>query len=147
MSSVARAVFQRVGERGKRARMPNCATEGGSGYDIYTCDKITIPAMQMRKIDLGFALQFSKNIVGLIKDRSGMAMKGLHIHAGVLDSDYWGEVGALAMNVTDKDITLEAGTRFAQIVFCALVRPTIKEGTVSITERNPHGFESSTGTK
>lgn len=56
-------------------------------------------------------------MVGMVRPRSGLAVReGLHVMAGVVDSDYRGEVHALLLNTGEKDIEIEHGDRIAQMV-------------------------------
>ncbi|MFB2351079.1 dUTP diphosphatase, partial [Priestia megaterium] len=55
--------------------------------------------------------------MGLIRPRSGHAVKhGLHVMAGLLDSDYRGELKVLLVNLGEKPVTFSAGDRIAQMV-------------------------------
>ncbi len=47
-------------------------------------------------------------------DRSSLAAQGLEIKAGVIDSDYTGEIILLIKNTTDSSITILAGDKVCQ---------------------------------
>ena len=58
-----------------------------------------------------------KGYYGRIAPRGGMAQESfLDIGAGVIDSDYRGEIKVLLMNFHDRDYTVEKGKRIAQII-------------------------------
>ena len=93
--------------------------------------------------DISFAIPDS--YVGLIWDRSGMAVKrGLHRFAGVIDSGYRGEVKVCLWNSTDKYSIIHTGERIAQIIFQEVPQFYLKEvASLDTTERGEGGFGSS----
>ena len=68
-------------------------------------------------VPTGFAWEISDGLVGLVRPRSGLAMRdGLHVMAGVVDSDYRGEVKVILVNLGAYTIELDPGERIAQMV-------------------------------
>jgi dUTP pyrophosphatase len=54
---------------------------------------------------------------GRIAPRSGLAVRhGIDTLAGVVDSDYRGEVNVLLINLGAEGVTLNAGDRIAQLI-------------------------------
>lgn len=121
---------------------------GDAGYDIYSCEEVTIPPHQRKLIPTGFAAEFPRDYVARLCDRSGMAAKkGLHIMAGVIDASYRGEWKVLLKNTTDRWVTLDAQTRVAQVLFYKVADfPVTEVSELSETERGVSGF-GSTGEK
>jgi dUTP pyrophosphatase len=82
---------------------------------------------------------------GRIAPRSGWALKyGVDTLAGVIDSDYRGEVGVILYN-TDKEIpfNIKMGDRIAQIVFEKYYTFDIEvSDEISKTSRGDGGFGS-----
>jgi dUTP pyrophosphatase len=61
-----------------------------------------------------------------IRPRSGLAVKhGIDTLAGVIDSDYRGEVKVVLINHHQEDFTVSAGDRIAQLVFRKHEAPNI----------------------
>ena len=50
---------------------------------------------------------------GRIAPRSGIALKFIDIGAGVIDSDYRGEIGVILFNFGDEDFVVNMGDRIA----------------------------------
>jgi dUTP pyrophosphatase len=120
------------------ARMPRRADPGAAGYDLYACGDQT-----GRLIGTGVALEIPPGWVGLVRDRSGIALAGRgYTVAGVIDSSYRGEVKI----VFDREVQVTDGERVAQLVvvphFGGLVREV---PALSATARGEAGF-GSTGT-
>jgi dUTP pyrophosphatase len=87
---------------------------------------------------------------GRIAPRSGLAVRnGIDVGAGVIDSDYRGEIKVLLINHGKDAITLETGSRVAQIVFERIANPTFVMQSVELfdskdnTARGSGGFGSS----
>jgi dUTP pyrophosphatase len=119
-----------------------------AGYDLYSCEKVTIPPQERALAYTGIACEFPSNYVARICDRSGIAIEqGLHVIAGVIDSNYRGEWAVIFYNTTNKYVTLEAQTRIAQVLFYQVANFLVGEVCeLSNTERGAGGF-GSTGDK
>lgn len=97
--------------------LPKQETMGAAGYDLRTTEAFTIHPGERRLIGTGFAWALPDGFMGLIRPRSGHAVKhGLHVMAGLLDSDYRGELKVLLVNLGEKPVTFSAGDRIAQMV-------------------------------
>ena len=85
---------------------------------------------------------------GRVAPRSGLALKkSIDIGAGVIDSDYRGEVGVILFNFGNKDFIVNMGDRIAQLIFEKIKTPKIKEtDELEGTDRGIGGY-GSTGMK
>ena len=55
---------------------------------------------------------------GRVAPRSGLAIKKfIDVGAGVIDSDYRGELGVVLFNFSSEDFCINMGDRIAQLVF------------------------------
>ena len=64
--------------------------------------------------------------------------------AGVIDSDYKGEIGVILFNFSNEDFCINMGDRVAQLVFEKIKTPEIKEVIVlENTNRGSKGYGSS----
>ena len=75
--------------------------------------------------------------------RSGLAVKGIDVGAGVIDQDFRGELHALMLNTTSTAFVLEAGSRVAQLLVLPCLAPEVEVvEELSSTERGSGGFGS-----
>ena len=101
------------------AIIPKYAKEGDAGADIYSIEKVIIPAMGRALVKTGIAIELPKNTEAQIRSRSGLALKsGVFVlnSPGTIDEGYRGEVGVILFNTTDKDFVVEKHERIAQMV-------------------------------
>ena len=94
-------------------------------------------------INTGIGTEFSPGVVGIIKPRSGIAVKfGIDVLAGTIDSDYRGEIRVCLINHGDIEFNIHVGDRIAQILFMPIITETCEGGYLSETERGIGGFGS-----
>ena len=76
--------------------------------------------------------------------RSGLAAKnGLDVLAGVIDSDYRGEIVCVLYNTGDETIKLPAGSKICQLIIEKIITPTaVWSDEINETERGSGGFGS-----
>ena len=107
----------KVTKLNEAARIPEQATPGSAGYDLCAVTGATIYPGQRLLIKTGLSVAIPDGMVGIIKPRSGLAVKhGIDVLAGVLDSDFRGNVGVLLINHGDSAWPFNAGERVAQLV-------------------------------
>ena len=102
-----------------RARAPVKGTSGSAGYDFFSVETLTIPPGERRLVKTGVRLAIPSDMYGRIAPRSGLAYKhGIDVMAGVIDSDYRGDIGVILYN-SDKQNAFSVceGDRIAQIIF------------------------------
>lgn len=101
--------------------LPRRETTGSAGYDLRAAvGTLVIHPGQRRLVETGFAWEIPAGMVGMVRSRSGYAVReGLHVMAGVIDSDYRDEVKVLLVNLGDRPIRIECGDRIAQMVVTA----------------------------
>ncbi len=98
------------------SRVPAKSNSSDAGYDLYSSEKVSIPAGATVLISTGICMSIPEGYVGLIWDRSSMGVKGIHRHAGVIDSGYRGHIKVCLHNTTCDTYHVERGDRIAQIV-------------------------------
>lgn len=127
------------------SRAPSRAHPQDGGLDIINIeDKITIKSGDKVKIATGFAMSIPTGFIALITPRSGLGSREELVLAnlvGVVDSTYRGEVYVTMKNNGKKDVTVETGDRFAQMVItsCELWPPEIVTDLPD-TARGSKGF-------
>ena len=98
-------------------KVPAHGRLGDAGLDLYSREEVVLKPGERHLFKLGFAIEIPSDMVALIWDRSGMATKfGIHSMAGVIDSNYRGEIGILLLNTTDQDYEFKVGDKIAQML-------------------------------
>ena len=99
------------------AIIPTRATYGSAGFDLYAVNTFSILPKAHVKIPTGIACAIPENYGGFIWPRSGLAVKhGINKHAGLVDSDYRGEIHVCLINHGKDIIDIRKGDRIAQMV-------------------------------
>ena len=97
-----------------RARIPCRKSEGAARYDLLGVEEATIPSGGRKIIETGLVMVIPKGLYGRIAPRSGLALsKRLLVGAGVIDSDYRGEIDGLLFNQGHEDMTIKIGDKIA----------------------------------
>ncbi|MDD2943378.1 MAG: dUTP diphosphatase [bacterium] len=131
-------------EAGIEVRVPR---DLDAGIDMPALHDVHFQPGERLLIRTGVHLAIPAGWVGIIKDRSSVALKGVTTLAGVIDSSYRGEVKIVAINLSQDIVSFKAGERIAQCV----VLPHYAGGEVQFvgsldelgeTERGAGGFGS-----
>jgi dUTP pyrophosphatase len=106
------------------ARLPERATEGSSGFDLYACvdgrDHVVLGRRPLR-VGTGIAIEFPRGFDVQVRPRSGLAAKGVGVTFGTIDSDYRGEVLVTMYLFGDvEEYRIANGDRIAQLVVTRL---------------------------
>lgn len=113
----------------ENAVLPCRATTQSAGYDISSCEDITIFARGV--VRTGLSVVIPVHCYGHISPRSSLAMKGIAIGGGVIDSDYRGEIKVILFNFSGEPFHIKKGQRIAQLILTNItVLPVIHEGVV-----------------
>ncbi|XP_019062192.1 uncharacterized protein LOC104858050 isoform X2 [Fukomys damarensis] len=112
----------------EKAIMPFRATIGSSGHDLHALEEIWIDPQNILKCRTGIGIKIPQGYYGQIAPRSSLAEKGIQILAGIIDSDYRGEIKIILSNIGKETLHFVPGTRIAQLLIipCA----TAKEWTL-----------------
>lgn len=123
--------------------------EGDAGYDLYALDAVRIAPNHHALIGTGVHLEIPAGYVGLVKDRSSMALKGLHTMGGVIDSSYRGEIKVILLNTNATVYEVQRGAKIAQLVvlpcYTEALQAVANLEVLTETERGDKGFGSSGG--
>lgn len=124
---------------------PSQATRTSAGYDLCsTYDKVEIGAGKQLVIPTGFIWEIPEFCAGFIWPRSGLAVKkNIHVMAGLIDSDYRGEIMVCLRNLGDRTFRCNFGDKIAQLV----ISPVLHKQTACVislgeTVRGSGGFGS-----
>lgn len=131
---------------------PEYAKEGDSGFDlrVFITDPITLKPLERKLIPTGLSVELPPNTELQVRPRSGMALKhGISVlnTPGTVDESYRGDIGIIAINLSNEDYTIQPGERIAQGVIMNVIGQRISElekvETLSETVRGSTGFGSS----
>ena len=107
------------------AVVPTVSTRGSAGMDIASRVQIVVPAKEWVTIPTGIAMEIPGDCYARIAPRSGLAFHyGLMINAGVIDSDYRGEVKVIMYNPGTTAYHIAAGDKIAQLIFERIYAPS-----------------------
>lgn len=126
------------------AVVPSYAHAHDAGMDLYACENMVITAGMRGLVPTGMAMAIPAGYVGLIWDKSGMALKfGLKVMGGVIDSGYRGEIKVIVYNLSSADYHVEKGMKVAQMLIQSVVQmPIIEVEDLDSTTRGEGGFGS-----
>ena len=128
-----------------RAELPARSSEAAAGYDLVAAldGPTEIAGGETALIPSGVVVEIPLGYFGLVKDRSSVALRGLHTAAGVIDADYRGEVKVMLHNVTNRPQAVEPGERIAQMILVAHAAWEVVEAEeLGSTARGDGGFGS-----
>lgn len=135
------------------------AYSGSAGLDLYCAEAFEIQQGQTKLINTGIRTMIPSGHVGIIKERSSIGKRnksalGLHLRAGVIDSDYRGVIYAkvsLAFGSYEHSVEFLPGDRLPyQLVvhlctnnYIAMPEEIFEGQADFTTERGTKGFGSS----
>jgi dUTP pyrophosphatase len=99
------------------AILPTKGSPDSAGFDLYSIIGLELNPGERYLFPTGLILQpDSKDSYIRVAPRSGLAVKGIDVGAGVVDYDYTGEVKVLLINNSNKPYYVEIGSRVAQAI-------------------------------
>ena len=99
------------------AQLPQTMRSGDAGIDFYSYKDYELKPGQRVIVETGVIAVVPDGYWGNIRDRGGLAGKhGLHTLAGVMDSNYRGEVQVVIMNLSQEAYKIKKGDRIAQTI-------------------------------
>jgi dUTP pyrophosphatase len=125
-------------------QLPEYASDGAAGADLYASEAVLIAPSGRAVVRTGVHLEIPRGYVGLVWPRSGLAVKqGIDTLAGVIDSDYRGEVGVVLVNHGEEAFVVRPGERIAQLLIQQVERADFAPASsLSPSERGGGGFGS-----
>ena len=131
----------------KSLPLPEYKTQGAAGFDVYARETITIKPREIAYIPLNIVLEIPKDTWVLLANRSSTHKLGITSvnGIGIGDSDFCGENDEYhfaALNITDKEVKIERGTRIAQMVLVNYKQVEFEE-VDSFTKESRGGFGTS----
>ncbi len=128
--------------------LPEYKTAESAGMDLSSAEAeaISLKPLERKLIKTGLFIELPKGLEAQVRPRSGMAYKhGISVlnSPGTIDSDYRGEIGVIAVNLSNEEYIIEKGERIAQLVIAKHERAEwVAVETLEETERGAGGFGS-----
>lgn len=129
---------------GPGGALPEYGSAGAAGADLRASEALVIAPGARAAVPTALRLEIPRGHVGLVWPRSGLAVRhGIDTLAGVIDSDYRGELRVVLANHGDEPFAIARGDRIAQLLLQRVerarfvARPAIEE-----TARGAGGFGS-----
>jgi dUTP pyrophosphatase len=124
--------------------LPEYGSPAAAGADLRASGDLVIAAGARAAVPTGLHLEIPAGCVGLIWPRSGLAVRhGIDTLAGVVDSDYRGEVRVVLVNHGEEPFTIRKGDRIAQILIQRVERVEFAAAEdLSASVRGVGGFGS-----
>jgi dUTP pyrophosphatase len=117
------------------AKLPSYGHPGDAGLDLHSCLDLTLAPGEVQAVPTGIQIAIPAGHVGLVWDKSGVSLKGVHRLAGVVDAGYRGEVKVVMVNLGREPYEIKAGMKIAQM----LIQPV---DAVGVTETDDLGDTS-----
>lgn len=137
--------LRRVGEH--TLPVPAPSGLGDFGYDVATPTAVVLRPSKPQLVGIGFALAspLPPNVALLVLPRSSTRMKlqlTIPNSPGLVDRYYGEELKVQVELAGDESTVLEAGTRFAQLLFVPVVMPEVREVSNADPSMTRSGFGS-----
>jgi dUTP pyrophosphatase len=137
------------------SKLPVRAHSTDAGIDLFTYEDFTLEMLERKLVGTGVAIQIPEGHVGFIKEKSGLANKGLEVKGGVIDSSYIGEIKVIVKNPkgfawkdgkrngVGEKMSFKKGEKIAQMVIIPVnLGEVIQVGELDESDRGESGFGS-----
>jgi len=130
--------------------LPEYKTDGAVALDMYSRETVTIQPREVKLIPLNVAIEIPKGYFVMLANRSSTYKLGITCvnGLGIGDHDYCGDNDEYmfpALNYTNKEVTIDKGTRCCQILILPVARVNIEE--VEKMDNKDRGGFGTTGKK
>lgn len=134
----------RVKRINNQARLPCYHHKGDAGLDLFSNIDLVLGPGEVKPIPTGIKVAIPEGYVGLVWDKSGISLKGVHRLAGVIDSGYRGEVRVVMVNLGREPFIVTVGMKVAQLLVQPVETAEVTEvEELDDTSRGEKGFGSS----
>jgi len=125
------------------AKLPVYSHFGDAGLDLFSVVDRELRPGEVFAAPTGIQIAVPAGHVGLVWDKSGISLQGVHRLAGVVDSGYRGEVQVVMINLGAAPFALKKGMKIAQMLVQPVASVSVVEvDTLDDTARGEGGFGS-----
>lgn len=123
---------------------PARMSANAAGYDLSTPNKLIIAPNSTQLVPLKIKIAIPNGYHGQIWPRSSLdSKKCITTAAGIIDSDYRGELMVLLRSHNNQEVTIDQNDRIAQLIIVPHAEPAIEiVPNLSETVRGQGGFGS-----
>lgn len=126
----------------KEALLLRRGTDQAAGMDMFVTESAILAPGETKLFKTGIALEIPTGCFGLIHTRSSAYKRGIHT-AGVIDSDYRGEVHLVVTNLGRQAQHIEAGKAYGQMILLEYQKLILVEAKdLQETKRGQGGYGS-----
>jgi dUTP pyrophosphatase len=124
--------------------IPEYGSLGAAGADLRAGAEVSIAPQERAAIPTDLQIEIPEGHVGLVWPRSGLALRhGIDTLAGVIDSDYRGELRVVLVNHGREPFVIKRGDRIAQLLIQKVERASFSNSSaLADSERGEAGFGS-----
>ncbi len=124
--------------------LPSYAHPHDAAFDLRASHDCVLRPNEHALVRTGLKFAIPEGHVGLIWDRSGLAVKNkITTLGGVIDAGFRGEIAVIMMNLANEDFKVEKGMRVAQMIVQPFVSCNIEETeSLDDTHRGEKGMGS-----
>jgi dUTP pyrophosphatase len=125
------------------AKLPVYGHLGDAGLDLFSVLDRELAPGEVFAVPTGIQVAVPAGHVGLVWDKSGISLKGVHRLAGVIDAGYRGEVQVVMINLGAEPFAVKKGMKIAQMLVQPVVPVKVVESdSLDDTSRGEGGFGS-----
>ena len=132
----------------EEAMIPTRGSAMAAGADLYALEEVILQPKTRALVRTGIAVEIPPEYYGRIAPRSGVSVQtGLLVNAGVIDSDYRGELKILFQNFSEEEVKIAKGAKVAQLILEQVgILPILEVDDLDVSERGENGFGSTGST-
>jgi dUTP pyrophosphatase len=125
------------------AKLPVYGHPGDAGLDLFSVVDRELGPGEVFAVPTGIQVAVPAGHAGLVWDKSGISLQGVHRLAGVVDSGYRGEVQVVMINLGAAPFAVKKGMKIAQMLIQSVAAVEVVEcETLDGTSRGEGGFGS-----
>ncbi len=125
------------------AKLPAYGHPGDAGLDLFSIVDHNLRPGEAWAVPTGIQVAIPEGYVGLVWDKSGISLSGVHRLAGVVDAGYRGEVRIVMINLGEEIFVIKKGMKVAQMLIQPVAAVAVVESeTLDDTSRGGGGFGS-----
>lgn len=125
------------------AKLPVYGHPGDAGLDLFSVVDREVGPGEVFAVPTGIQIAVPEGHAGLVWDKSGISLQGVHRLAGVIDAGYRGEVRVVLVNLGAAPFAVKKGMKVAQLLVQPVAAVSVVEaGDLDGTTRGEGGFGS-----